>query len=34
MRRRGWSAEQIDSVIFQNPIRFMGQSAKFKAPAA
>jgi predicted metal-dependent TIM-barrel fold hydrolase len=34
MRRRGWSAEQIDSVIYENPIRFMGQCAKFKAPSA
>src|SRR5206468_4681378 len=33
MRRRGWTTEQIDSVIYQNPIRFMGQSPKFKAPA-
>jgi predicted metal-dependent TIM-barrel fold hydrolase len=34
MRRRGWNAEQIDGVIYQNPIRFMGQSPKFKAPVA
>lgn len=34
MRRRGWTAEQIDGVIYQNPIRFMGQSEKFKAPVA
>jgi predicted metal-dependent TIM-barrel fold hydrolase len=30
MRRRDWSAERIDSVIFQNPLRFMGQSPKFR----
>jgi hypothetical protein len=34
MRRRGWAAEQIDGVIYQNPIRFMGQCAKFNTPAA
>src|SRR6185436_15607923 len=34
MRRRGWTADRIDSVIYQNPIRFMGQCAKFKAPCA
>lgn len=30
MRRRGWSPEQIDDVIYRNPIRFMGQNPKFK----
>jgi hypothetical protein len=30
MRRRGWTAEQVDSVIYGNPIRFMGQCPKFK----
>jgi len=34
LRRCGWTAEKMDSVIYQDPIRFMGQSAKFKAPAA
>jgi predicted metal-dependent TIM-barrel fold hydrolase len=34
MRKRGWTAEQIDSVIYGNPIRFMGQSPKFKVPVA
>ena len=34
MRSRGWTAGRIDGVIYQNPIRFMSQSAKFKAPAA
>ncbi len=31
MRRRGWTAERIDSVIYGNPIRFMSQCPKFKA---
>jgi predicted metal-dependent TIM-barrel fold hydrolase len=30
MRRRGWTPEQIDAVIFQNPQRFMSQSPRFK----
>ena len=34
MRKRGWTAEKVDNVIYQNPIRFMGQCAKFKLPAA
>ena len=34
MRTRGWTAEKIDGVIYQNPIRFMSQSPKFKAPSA
>ena len=29
MRRRGWTAEAIDRVIYQNPVRFLGQTAKF-----
>jgi len=33
MRRRGWAADRVDAVIYQNPIRFMSQSPKFKAPA-
>ncbi|MSU62182.1 MAG: metal-dependent hydrolase [Pedosphaera sp.] len=32
MRRRGWLAETIDKVVFQNPARFMGQCPKFKIP--
>jgi hypothetical protein len=32
MRRRGWPAEAIDKVIYQNPIRFLSQCAKFKLP--
>lgn len=31
MRRRGWKAEDIDQVIYQNPIRFLSQSPKFAA---
>ena len=30
MRRRGWSAEAVDQVIYQNPVAFMSQSPKFK----
>ena len=33
MRRRGWSAEGIDRVVFQNPVRFLSQCLKFKTPA-
>jgi len=33
MRRRGWSAESIDRVIYQNPIRFLSQSSNFRLPA-
>ncbi len=32
MRRRGHSNEFIDGVIYQNPIRFMSQSPRFKIP--
>jgi predicted metal-dependent TIM-barrel fold hydrolase len=32
MRRRRHSADWIDQVIYQNPIRFMSQSPKFKLP--
>ena len=34
MRRRGWTAEAIDRVIYQNPIRFLSQCPKFKLPPA
>ena len=30
MRRRGHSAEAIDRLIYQNPVRFLSQSGKFK----
>jgi predicted metal-dependent TIM-barrel fold hydrolase len=33
MRRRAHSAEMIDKVVYQNPIKFMSQSAKFKLAA-
>jgi predicted metal-dependent TIM-barrel fold hydrolase len=29
MRRRGWSEDQIDHVLYQNPVRFLSQSPKF-----
>jgi len=32
MRRRGWSAEAVDKVVYQNPVRFLSQCAKFKLP--
>jgi predicted metal-dependent TIM-barrel fold hydrolase len=31
MRRRGWTAEAIDRVIYQNPAAFMSQCPKFLA---
>ncbi|MBI3417006.1 MAG: TatD family hydrolase [Verrucomicrobia bacterium] len=34
MRKRGHSAEAIDKLIYQNPIRFMSQCPKFKMPVA
>jgi hypothetical protein len=34
MRKRGHSAKQIDEFIFGNPVRFMSQSPRFKAPIA
>ena len=33
MRKRGWTAEQIDKVIYQNPAKFMGQSKRFRMPS-
>ena len=32
MKRRGWTAEAIDKVVYQNPMKFMGQSPKFRLP--
>jgi predicted metal-dependent TIM-barrel fold hydrolase len=32
MKRRGYSAEVIDKMIYQNPIRFLSQCPKFKLP--
>ena len=34
MKRRGWNAEDIDRVIYQNPLTFLGQNKKFKLPKA
>jgi predicted metal-dependent TIM-barrel fold hydrolase len=34
MRRRGHRADAIDRLIYQNPLRFLGQCPKFKLPAA
>lgn len=34
MRRRGWSEDGIDRVIFRNPMAFLSQSPKFKLPAS
>ena len=30
MRRRGWTAEAIDRVVYQNPVRFLSQNPRFK----
>jgi uncharacterized protein len=30
MRRRGHSAEAVDRFIYQNPVRFLSQSPKFR----
>jgi predicted metal-dependent TIM-barrel fold hydrolase len=30
MKRRGWTAEHIENVVYQNPMKFMGQCQKFK----
>ena len=32
MRKRGWTAREVDEVIHGNPVRFMSQSPKFKTP--
>jgi hypothetical protein len=32
MRRRGYSAESIDHLIFGNPLRFLSQNPRFKLP--
>lgn len=34
MRKRGHSAESVDRLIYQNPVRFLSQSPKFKLPTA
>jgi predicted metal-dependent TIM-barrel fold hydrolase len=33
MRKRGYGSDWIDKVVFQNPVRFMSQSPKFKLAA-
>lgn len=30
MRKRGWSADRVDGVIFGNPVKFMSQNKRFK----
>lgn len=32
MKRRGWTADLIDKVIYRNPIQFLSQTPKFKLP--
>ena len=32
MRRRGWSSESIDRVIYQNPYQFLSQCTQFSLP--
>ncbi|PYI89708.1 MAG: metal-dependent hydrolase [Verrucomicrobia bacterium] len=32
MKRRGWTGENIDKVVYQNPAKFMGQCPKFNLP--
>ena len=33
MRRRGHQAEAVDRVVFQNPLKFLGQNPRFKCPS-
>jgi hypothetical protein len=30
MKRRGWTRDAIDKVVYQNPVRFLTQCPKFK----
>jgi predicted metal-dependent TIM-barrel fold hydrolase len=30
MRRRGWTREAVDQVVFRNPVRFLSQAARFR----
>ena len=32
MKRRGWTGEDIDKVVYQNPLKFLSQCRKFKLP--
>ncbi|MFM1769077.1 MAG: hypothetical protein RJA22_1606 [Verrucomicrobiota bacterium] len=34
LRRRGWTAAQVDEVIYQNPLRFLGQNPRFQLAGA
>lgn len=34
MKKRGHSAQVIDKVVYQNPLAFLGQCARFKVPSA
>jgi predicted metal-dependent TIM-barrel fold hydrolase len=34
MRKRGHAAERVDQLVYQNPIKFLSQSPKFKLPIA
>ena len=34
MRRRGHSATAIDNLVYGNPVKFLSQNSRFKAPAA
>ena len=33
MRRRGHQSEAIDRLVFQNPLKFLGQNPRFKCPS-
>ncbi len=33
LRRRGWSADDIDRVIYRNPLEFLSQTPKFRVPS-
>ena len=33
LRRRGWTADAIDQVIYGNPLKFLSQSPKFRTPS-
>jgi predicted metal-dependent TIM-barrel fold hydrolase len=34
MRRRGHGSEAVERLIYQNPVRFLSQTPRFKLPAA
>jgi uncharacterized protein len=33
MRRRGWTVDAIDAVIYRNPVQFLGQNPRFRVGA-